>query len=295
MPIEIVSDTKDMIVVNKPPSIPVHPTGRYTHNSLINILRHEMGINAVHPINRIDRLTSGLVLIAKNRFTAQEKSKEMQSRNISKTYLCRVRGDFPEYVLFVVLCCRKRLLTKRNRGEIVCEEPLAVFAHKLGINHVNANGKESKTIFKKLSFNGRTSVVEAKPLTGRTHQIRVHLQFLGYPIANDPLYASDLWGPDGGKGNLDQERLASITAQLSKRLAQDPKEDEETEAEVVFCLDCAQSRSDPDPDLMSIWLHSVRYEGESWSYETALPCWASEDFDGDQRVMDKGHLVIQLD
>ena len=105
MPIEIVSETKDMIVLNKPPSIPVHPTGRYTHNSLINILRHEMGItNAVHPINRIDRLTSGLVLIAKNRFAAQERSKEMQSRNISKTYLCRVRGDFPEYDALQSFC-----------------------------------------------------------------------------------------------------------------------------------------------------------------------------------------------
>jgi hypothetical protein len=101
------------------------------------------------------------------------------------------------------------------------------------------------------------------------------------------LYASDLWGPDGGKGNLPKERLATITAQLSKALATDPKDDEEKEEDIVPCLDCSSSPADPDPETLHIWLHSVKYVGDGWSYETQEPDWAREDFDGDQAILEK--------
>lgn len=230
-------------------------------------------------INRIDRLTSGIVLLAKNKSKASQRSQEMMSRSIRKTYLARVRGDFPEYVLHIA--------RSSAREEIICDEPLAIFAHKLGVNHVSSDGKESKTIFKKRSFNGRTSLVECRPLTGRTHQIRVHLQYLGFPIANDPLYASNLWGPDGGKGNLDADTLSRITSSLSSRLATDPKDDEELETDVALCFDCSHPRPLPDLDSLSIWLHSVRYEGDDWSFETEEPDWALTDFEGDINVTEK--------
>lgn len=73
--------------------------------------------------------------------------------------------------------------------------------HKTGLQIVDEkNGKESKTVFKRISTDGKTSLVQCEPLTGRTHQIRVHLQYLGYPIANDPLYNCDSFGPNIGKG-----------------------------------------------------------------------------------------------
>lgn len=78
---------------------------------------------------------------------------EMANRTVEKTYVARVVGEFPE-------------------GEIVCCEPIETISHKLSINMVSPNGKECKTNFKKLSFNGRTSLVECRPETGRTHQIR---------------------------------------------------------------------------------------------------------------------------
>lgn len=99
-------------------------------------------------------------------------------------------------------------------GEIICEEPVLVVSFKVGLNRVLPKGKECRTVFQRLSWNGHSSVVRCLPLTGRTHQIRVHLQFLGYPILNDPVYGSSAWGPQRAKGGLmgmsDDELLKAI-------------------------------------------------------------------------------------
>lgn len=95
--------------------------------------------------------------------------------------MCRVEGEFPS-------------------GELICEEPILVVSFKIGLCRVDPKGKECRTVFQRLSYNGKTSVVRCLPLTGRTHQIRVHLQFLGFPILNDPIYGSMAWGPHRGKG-----------------------------------------------------------------------------------------------
>lgn len=97
--------------------------------------------------------------------------------------MCRVEGEFPE-------------------EELVCEEPILVVSFKIGLCRVDPKGKDCRTVFKRLSFNGKTSVVRCLPLTGRTHQIRVHLQYMGFPILNDPIYGSSAWGPDRGKGGV---------------------------------------------------------------------------------------------
>ena len=86
--------------------------------------------------------------------------------------------------------------------EVVCEEPILVVSFKIGLCRVDPKGKECRTVFQRLGFNGRTSVVRCLPLTGRTHQIRVHLQYLGFPILNDPIYGSSAWGPNRGKGGV---------------------------------------------------------------------------------------------
>lgn len=87
-------------------------------------------------------------------------------------------------------------------GELVSEEPILVVSFKIGICRVDPKGKDCRTVFQRLSFNGKTSVVRCRPLTGRTHQIRVHLQYLGFPILNDPIYGSSAWGPHRGRGGL---------------------------------------------------------------------------------------------
>lgn len=99
-------------------------------------------------------------------------------------------------------------------SEVVCEEPILVVSFKVGLCRVDPKGKDCRTVFQKLSYNGRSSVVRCLPLTGRTHQIRVHLQYLGFPILNDPIYGSSAWGPDRGKGGMvgknDQELLEAL-------------------------------------------------------------------------------------
>lgn len=109
--------------------------------------------------------------------------------------MCRVEGEFPQ-------------------GELVCEQPILVVSFKIGLCRVDPKGKECRTVFQRLSFNGKTSVVRCFPLTGRTHQIRVHLQYLGFPILNDPIYGSSAWGPNRGKGGLvgrsDNELLEAL-------------------------------------------------------------------------------------
>lgn len=102
---------------------------------------------------------------------------------LEKEYVCRVEGEFPE-------------------GELICEEPILVIACKIGLCRVDPTGKECRTVFQRLSFNGKTSVVRCLPLTGRTHQIRVHLQYLGFPILNDPIYGALAWGSHRGKGGI---------------------------------------------------------------------------------------------
>ncbi|CAJ0752709.1 10496_t:CDS:2 [Entrophospora sp. SA101] len=96
-PINILHKENDLIVINKPASIPVHPSGRYRHNTVLHILKKEHGFsNDLHTINRLDRLTSGIMLLALSKERAKELEQQMQRRKIKKEYICRVFGKFPE-------------------------------------------------------------------------------------------------------------------------------------------------------------------------------------------------------
>ncbi|GAA5974405.1 hypothetical protein JCM11641_005264 [Rhodosporidiobolus odoratus] len=180
----------ETLVVEKPGSMPVHPTGRYNFNTLLEILKWDYGLPLVHTSNRLDRLTSGVMVCA----LTVKKSKELgawfggrrKEGGVGKEYVARCLGKFPE-------------------EEVICEEKLLTIDRQIGVNVVHPEGRESKTIFNRLSYDQRsdTSVVHCKPITGRSHQIRVHLQFLGHPIANDPIYQNTAaWGESGGKGGV---------------------------------------------------------------------------------------------
>jgi len=179
--IKIVHIDDDLVVVNKPASIPVHPCGRYRHNTVVFILAKEHGLKNLRTIHRLDRLTSGLLLFGRNPKKAREMEQQIRTRQVQKEYVCRVDGEFPT-------------------AAITCKEPIEVVSYKIGVCKVSSNGKDCHTDFQRLSYNGRTSVVLCKPRTGRMHQIRVHLQYLGFPVVNDPLYNHIVFGPEKGKG-----------------------------------------------------------------------------------------------
>lgn len=203
--IPTVADTDGMLVVSKPSSLPIHPCGSYRHNSLISVLREQGAVapeTKLLPTHRLDRLTSGLVLLAKTKDVARQIGAWFVADKIRKTYLARVRGSFarvcgPDAASlpggasradggFVKVCGYIHCIDRKvGRHEFLVEEPPPG-----GIEPA----KWSETLFEVVGEDEARgeSVVRCFPRTGRTHQIRVHLQQLGLPIANDTCYGGRL-------------------------------------------------------------------------------------------------------
>jgi RluA family pseudouridine synthase len=304
--IQVVHEDDDFVVINKPPSLPVHPCGRYRFNTTIALLYKEYGYKKLHIIHRLDRLTSGILMFAKTTEAANKVSREICSREVSKEYLCRVEGDFP------------------FTEEVSVNKKLKIICKKIGLSVVTTDhdllGKESETVFKKLSYNGKSSLVSCKPKTGRTHQIRVHLQYLGFPIINDPLYNSTAFGPKKGK---DGDYNGMTTEELILELRRhhdvgdwiersqegdiigiredyvDPEEDDSTLAYIDACADslkkepsfdsskvtidpvcpeCDTRYMNPKAKHLMLFLHALRYSGKDFDYKTPLPFWAKDDY-----------------
>lgn len=169
--IPIVHQDDQLIVINKPGSIAIHPCGKYWHNTIIAIMRHE-GRGELFPVHRLDRWTSGVLLLARDGKSAAKFAQQIQNQQMTKVYLARVVGEFPE--------------------TLTVDAPCGFLSRALGRHGVTPTGKQATTTFRRVSFNGHTSVVECKPLTGRTHQIRIHLHHAGYPIMNDPLHGGHM-------------------------------------------------------------------------------------------------------
>ncbi|KAJ3019874.1 UNVERIFIED_CONTAM: hypothetical protein HDU68_010470 [Siphonaria sp. JEL0065] len=283
-PIKIVFQDNETLVVDKPGSIPVHPTGRYQHNTVTGILKSkEYGFTNVFSVNRLDRLTSGILLLALTKERAAQLSTQLADRSVSKTYLCRVRGKFPE-------------------NTVICTEPILVTSNKLGVNIVSQElglPCETHFIFQSYNPDSSTSIIQAHPKTGRMHQIRVHLQFLGYPITNDPIYANpEFWGEALGKGGegVDMQVVSEkIKAAKVQGISEDGEDEvggiavnegrqgvipssiegESLDAQEFPCPRCAIRLPDPTMDQRRIYLHAWKYSGDGWAYETDIPGWAT--------------------
>lgn len=265
--IKIVFENDEIIAIDKPSGIPVHPAGRYRYNTITKIFQHELG-QIVHPCNRLDRLTSGLMFLGKSSKGTEAMVSQIRERSVVKEYIARVKGKFPV-------------------GDLVVENPLLTISPMHTLNIVDKDGKDAKTLFKRVSYDPitDTSVVVCRPHTGRSHQIRVHLQFVGHPIANDPIYSNPyVWGPELGK-NFDKTDLDGIILRLDEigktRGASSwihPNED----GEVFSGEKCPTSGldlySDPGPNDLDLWLHAYRYAAADllWSHKTAYPNWATE-------------------
>lgn len=199
-PIKVVYEDRETIVINKPPSLPIHPCGRFRHNSILNILKKQYKMNDLKTVHRLDRLVSGILIFAKNSSRAHQLEQAIANRGVQKVYVCRVSGEFPD--------------GDEDDGEVTVEQPLEYVPGKIGVSVVNEHGKPSITKFKRLHYNGKTSAVICKPKTGRMHQIRVHLQYLGHPIVNDYLYNCDAFGPRRGKGGEYGKSLTQLSADI---------------------------------------------------------------------------------
>ena len=274
-PVKTVFENEDILVIDKPSGVPVHPTGRYRFNSVTKILERDLKYT-VHPVNRLDRLTSGLMFMAKTPKGADELGDQLKAREVSKEYIARVVGEFPI-------------------EEIVVDKPLKTVDPKVALNRTctmeDEGARHAKTVFNRISYDGKTSIVKCKPLTGRQHQIRVHLQYLGHPIANDPIYSNvSIWGDSLGKGgNADYEEVRKKLYDVGRTVPAQSWFYPESEGEILReekCPECETDLyTDPNPAGLILWLHSYRYESKlsndgsdekKWSYRTQFPKWALE-------------------
>ena len=180
---EIIGETPDLIAVNKPAGLLVHPTKpggpRTLWDALKDLLGYEIANGGqVSLINRLDRETSGLVLVAKNAVAARRAAMAMQDGQIRKTYLAIVSGipSMNEFSVDAPIIRKGEVTeTKIHLQRIIHPEGAAALTHFRKIVH-----------FKNAL--GEFSLLEARPITGRTHQIRVHIASLGHFVIGDKIY-----------------------------------------------------------------------------------------------------------
>ncbi len=172
IPIDIIWEDADILVLNKPGNISVHPSGNHKTDTLANgIIYHTGSREAVHIITRLDRETSGVVLVAKNPQAAAILTDDMKSGKIKKEYIAIVNG-VPE------------VLT----GEI--DAPIKKKDEKSSLRCVADDGKRAITLYSVAEKTDKFALVNLYPFTGRTHQLRVHLSYIGHPIYGDGMYGA---------------------------------------------------------------------------------------------------------
>lgn len=172
--------TKDFAIFDKPEKILIHPKGRFYHHSLLDSIRFHLGKEA-NPINRLDSETSGILLVSRNKNSEIELKQMFEEKCIKKEYLAFVFGKISD-------CIINLKIKEQDKNK------------DLGIKSIISNdGKESITKIKLIAYHKdkNISFIKALPITGRTHQIRLHLSHIGHRILGECLYGvSDCYARD---------------------------------------------------------------------------------------------------
>ena len=179
IPLNVIFEDSDLLVVDKEAGMVVHPTMDYPTGTLVNALLYHLrnkklpeGSESLRPgiVHRLDKDTSGLLVIAKNQETLEKLKKQFKERRVEKKYLALVAGKL-----------------EPKSGKI--NKPIGRHPKNRKKFTAVATGKESETYYRVEEYLGdKFSLVEVEPKTGRTHQIRVHLSSIGHPIVGDTLY-----------------------------------------------------------------------------------------------------------
>ncbi|XP_024973023.1 RNA pseudouridine synthase 7 [Cynara cardunculus var. scolymus] len=268
--VKILHEGEDVLTVYKPASVPVHPCGQYRKNTVVGILQAEHDLAPVFPVHRLDRLVSGLLILARSASQADLFRQQIESGMVQKQYIAKVVGEFPEEQ---VVNLRVNFNAREGRSTTEPED-----MDEKG--NATSNGKAACTKFTRISTNGKYSIVSCHPITGRTHQIRVHLQSTGHPIANDTLYLTEF--VDGGsrrtfiahKGTVKSSH--SLDSKSNDDCISESQELIEDFGIDPMCTNCPNlAPIGYDGSEEGLWLHCVRYSGPGWVYECPYPHWAS--------------------
>ncbi|RNB87823.1 RluA family pseudouridine synthase [Brevibacillus fluminis] len=179
MPIEVRFEDEDLLIVAKPAGLVVHPTRTHEDGTLANgVIAYWLANGEerkFRPVNRLDKDTSGLMIIAKNQWAHEQCSRMQKDRTILRTYVAAVHG-----------------MVEQEEGTI--DAPIGLADHSIIERTVRADGQPARTHYRVLKREDGYTWVELRLDTGRTHQIRVHMRYLGHPLVGDDLY--------GGKREL---------------------------------------------------------------------------------------------
>jgi 23S rRNA pseudouridine955/2504/2580 synthase/23S rRNA pseudouridine1911/1915/1917 synthase len=216
----VLHEDEDLLVIDKPAPLPCHPGGRFFAHTLWALLKEGHGLDEPRLVNRLDRETSGLVLVAKNKTAARLCQEQFAQHTVEKIYLVVVEGDFPDTPVAV------------EAAGWLGPDPDSAIRKKMrfspGQNNAPPGAVLCSTAFRQLPGAGNTglSLLEARPHTGRCHQIRASLLHLGFPVVGDKLYGMDeqlflrfqeeqLSGADHARLRLPRQALHAASLRLS--------------------------------------------------------------------------------
>lgn len=168
----VLHDDFDLLIVNKPGDVLSHPTDKTVNNSVTAILQRQFPGQTLHLAHRLDRETSGVLALAKNLEAARSLFAQFKGRETTKEYLCLAAG---------------RVSWKRKTVDC----PIGREGGEIKVRQKAGEGQSAVTAFERLAAGEKASLLLARPKTGRLHQIRVHLAFLGHPVLGDKLYINN--------------------------------------------------------------------------------------------------------
>ena len=296
-------------ICDKPSTVPVHPAGPYLSNSLTIMVEAQEGLEprSLIPCHRIDRVTSGLTICCENPKVARLIQSQIDQGSVKKMYLAKVHGKFPRSSTEAEISCPPSNEVAKwqisDNNVIQMDAPIETVDPSNGIRAITNKGKVSTSLFQGLSYDADndTSLVSCCPLTGRSHQLRVHLQWLGYSIVNDTLY--------GGRRSTDstlpltrglervvqsikeQKVQGSSLRHVARGLSDD---DVKAASNVCFCCRDVASAFTPSQLLQGghgICLHAFRYQVpfvsktsnnktnplSTLDFQVSYPIWAKKD------------------
>ena len=178
IPLDILFEDNDLIVINKPAGLVVHPGAGHREHTLVNaLLGHCATLSGIggkeRPgiVHRLDKETSGCLVVAKNDIAHRELSKQFAARTVEKIYLALVAGKL------------------RKAADVIEEKIGRHPVHRQRMRVTSLRGRTAKTEYRVIRSSDQASLIECRLHSGRTHQIRVHLHHLGHPVLGDKVYA----------------------------------------------------------------------------------------------------------